>query len=228
MFFTLALTTVFDVALMAYRLFKMGAFHHGMPNLENLYLFRGHSFLFLAWNLLLAWIPYLLAILLERKAQQGIRLLWLLPILFGWLLFFPNAPYIVTDLLHLQHRPPLPLWYDLLLLFSCAWTGLMLGFLSMLKVHQVLDTRLGPGLSWAVVVASISLTGFGVYLGRFLRWNSWDLFTQPLAIIRDILMVISQPLAHLQTFGLAIVLTAMLLLGYFTLIVISHSTRWKE
>ncbi len=224
LFLTLVLMTAFDGLLLLFRLYKMNSIPDEIPRIGTLTRYRGYTFLFLAWNLFLAWIPYLFALILERKAWRGSSLWQLLPIFCCWLLFFPNAPYIVTDLLHLQHRPPLPLWYDLLVLFSFAWTGLMLGFLSLLKVHRVLDVQIGKKMGWLVVLASIGLTGFGVYLGRFLRWNSWDIVTQPLALFQDIGRVLSQPLLHLNTFGLAIVLTAILMLGYFMLLALSSPT----
>ncbi len=221
LFLVLVLMTAFDALLLLFRLYKMNSIPEEIPKVGTLIQYRGYTFLFLAWNLFLAWIPYLMAMLLENKAKCGKSWWLLLPIFAGWLLFFPNAPYIVTDLLHLRHRPPLPLWYDLLLIFSFAWTGLMLGFLSLLKVHRVLDKVMGKTIGWTVVLISIALTGFGVYLGRFLRWNSWDVVTQPFALLKDIGTVLSQPLLYLNTFGLAIVLTAMLLLGYFMLLLLS-------
>jgi uncharacterized membrane protein len=133
----------------------------------------------------LAWIPLGLSLVLSRHAGAGAeerrsRLgplgslgFWALGAL--WLLFFPNAPYIVTDLIHLRDRSPVPIWFDAVMLFSFALTGLCLAFVSLLLFHRIVERRRGTPAGWIVVVVVSCLTGFGVYLGRYPRWNSWDL-----------------------------------------------------
>ena len=96
-----------------------------------------------------------------------------------WLLFLPNAPYIVTDFVHLTARSTVPLWFDGVELSAFAWTGMLLGFVSLYLVHAVARHRFGGTAGWLGVLAVLGLVSAGVYLGRVKRWNSWDLITQP-------------------------------------------------
>lgn len=175
------------------------------------------SYLFLSWNLFLAWIPWVAGQAFrassERRGSRLLRLGW-----FGlWLLFLPNAPYIVTDLLHLSARPGIPLWYDLALLFSCAGTGLLLGYLSLLDVQGAVEERHGRTTGWIVASGSLFLSGFGIYLGRFLRWNSWEVLTDPSGLFLDIADRLLNPASHPRTYGVTLIFGLGLLLGYVTL-----------
>jgi len=136
------------------------------------------TFVFLLWNLFLALIPFGISTMLGISAGP-LRGRLLLPVGAVWLLFFPNAPYILTDLFHLEPRSGVPYWYDLGLILSCAWNGLMLGYASLLEMQNLVRRRLGAGLGWAFVMVALVLSSFGIYLGRYLRWNSWDVLTNP-------------------------------------------------
>jgi uncharacterized membrane protein len=144
------------------------------------------GFRFLLWNLFLAWIPLLLALALYDRYRRGSRLVVLVPPAALWLLFLPNAPYIVTDFIHLSPAPLVPLWLDGVILSAFSWTGLLLGFVSLYLVHAVVRHRFGARIGWAVVLAALAPTSAGVYLGRFLRWNSWDLLVRPGARIAEL------------------------------------------
>jgi uncharacterized membrane protein len=78
----------------------------------------------LVWNLFLAWLPLAFAFLAGRDSNSRLRLFLCAGL---WLLFLPNSPYLVTDLVHLRPRPPVPLWFDILLVQSFVLTGLLLG-----------------------------------------------------------------------------------------------------
>ena len=135
------------------------------------------TYAFLAWNLFLAWIPLVLASLLP---MWGRRWRWLVvPVLVSWLLFFPNAPYLLTDLIHLGDRPPGSPSIDLVMFPAFAVTGLLIGAISLHLVHRALAARHGARTAGLAVAACISLAGFGMYLGRVLQWNSWDMVTRP-------------------------------------------------
>src|SRR5215218_4936376 len=135
---------------------------------------------FLAWNLLLAWIPLVLAIVAYARARGGIDVfVWLL--LVPWLLFFPNAPYLLTDFIHLGEGPA-PLWYDALMLSAFAWTGLLLGFASLYLVQMILRGTFGAVVSWLGVIVALGLASLGVYVGRFIRLNSWDALLHPIRV----------------------------------------------
>ena len=172
-------------------------------------------FVFLLWNLFLAAIPFALSAALYLAARPpGARLL--VPIGIVWLLFFPNAPYLVTDLFHLEPRPGVPYWYDLALIMSCAWNGLMLAFASLLDMHTLVRQRLGFWAGWLFVALALGLSAFGVYLGRYLRYNSWDILSNPFTLFYDIVQRFLHPFHNWQTWGVTVVFWAFLLIGYAT------------
>ncbi|HKR64379.1 MAG TPA: DUF1361 domain-containing protein [Thermoanaerobaculia bacterium] len=168
------------------------------------------SYVFLVWNLFLAVIPVFAAWRLARAKTTLAQILWFAM----WLAFLPNAPYIATDFLHLRARPLIPLWYDVALLFSCAATGLLFAFSSIADVQRVVAKRFGAAASWLCSSLALVLCGFGIYIGRYLRWNSWDVATNPRAVLGDILARIVDPLSHPRTLGVTLVYGCGLLVGY--------------
>ncbi|HEX8348673.1 MAG TPA: DUF1361 domain-containing protein [Hymenobacter sp.] len=188
------------------------------------------TFVFLLWNLFLALIPFGLSTMLGLTVGP-IRRRLLLPVGIVWLLFFPNAPYILTDLFHLEPRPGVPYWYDLGLILSCAWNGLMLAFASLLEMQGLVQRRLGAVTGWTFVTTALVLSSFGIYLGRYLRWNSWDVLTNPLMLFYDILNRVLNPLAYPRTYGVTVLFSIFLLLGYVTvrqLGQMSNATREQD
>lgn len=189
----LALFTIFDALLLAVRMERLDFDWTSLVNPWELRLERGTTFLFLAWNLVLAWIPFLISSQLT-KFQRSKR--WRIgAVLLMWLLFWPNAPYILTDLYHLYPRPGVPFWFDMMLILSFAWTGLLLGLFSLRQVHVFAALRWGRSRARALVVAVIALGSYGIFLGRFQRWNSWDAFTNPFALVRDVADTFLHPAA---------------------------------
>ena len=136
------------------------------------------SYIFLAWNLLLAIIPLGIAYYLYSYDQRypG-RYFLIIALALLWLLFLPNAPYIITDFVHLRTRPNIPLWYDVMLLFAFSVTGLIAGLISLYFIHEVVELLVNKLTGWLFIGLATVLCGFGVYLGRVVRFNSWDLFT---------------------------------------------------
>ncbi len=172
------------------------------------------NYIFLAWNLFLAWIPFAISNKLEKnKNVSGWKIYSLL---FLWLLFLPNAPYIITDFFHLRQRTPVPYWYDILLLFSAAFNGLMLGLLSLQKVESFLVLKFGSRKTTLVIFVSLFLCAFGIYIGRFLRWNSWDILTNPGDIAEDIFDRLLNPFEHFKTWSVTILFGTFLSLVYFS------------
>ncbi|HUF57709.1 MAG TPA: DUF1361 domain-containing protein, partial [Thermohalobaculum sp.] len=110
---------------------------------------------FLVWNLILAWVPLVLAVAAYARARRRVDLL-VVALLVPWLLFFPNAPYLLTDFIHLGEGPA-PLWYDALMLSAFAWTGLLLGFASLYLVQMILRRALGATVAWIGVVGALGL-----------------------------------------------------------------------
>ena len=153
-------------------------------------------FAFLFWNLFLAWVPYVLALVmtgLHRARASG----WLLGVIgVGWLAFLPNAPYILTDFIHLGRAGGVPLWFDAALIGTFAATGLALGLASLLVVHHVVEARAGRAVGWMVALGSLVLSAIGVYLGRFPRFNSWDVVTDPLSLVAVVVQRLADPFGN--------------------------------
>ncbi len=189
----------------------------------RVYLSHRMSLAFLIWNLFLAWIPYLCSLAITFLHVRRPRAWWVLivPSLF-WLIFLPNAPYIVTDMLHLNERPPVPMWYDIGLLASFAWTGCFLGMVSLDQMQNIVKRFFGNAISWLFVLGTIGLSGLGIYLGRFLEWNSWDLILRPKSVLYDIAIRVVHPVQYRQTFGVTLLFAAFLLVCYVTFISIEH------
>ena len=217
-FLILTASTLFAFALLIGRWHYYPIDWSTINSIQDLATFRGApTFLFLVWNLFLAWIPYWVALSLNTvytKINSSILIASLLAI---WLLFFPNAPYIITDLLHLKNRFPIPHWYDMMLIFSFAWTGLALGLLSLYEVQLFLQQNIRRRFAWMVSITCIGLAGFGVFIGRFQRWNSWDIVTQPKALGYELVRTVSNPSAEGDSIGLALVLSGFMLVGYLFL-----------
>lgn len=175
----------------------------------------GWGYIFLLWNLFLAWIPFQLSIYFPKaKASFSFKNI-MLPI--TWLLFFPNSLYIITDLIHLEFKTDVPLWYDAILILTSALLGLMMAFASLYKAEIFFRLQFNNIKAGILVVASLFLGSFGVYLGRFLRWNSWDVVTSPLRLSSEILVRVIFPLDHCHTWAITLLLTAFFCLLYFAI-----------
>jgi uncharacterized membrane protein len=183
---------------------------------------------FFFWNLFLAWVPLAAALLFYGlAARQSRRWTLLFAVAVLWILFFPNAPYIVTDLVHLRETRPVPYWYDIICVMAFAQTGLFLGYLSLYLMQEVIRAWLGRWIGWLFALAMLGASAFGVYLGRFLRWNSWDALVSPLATLRDAAEVVNpwngvQPIAFSMTFF------AFSLVCYLILYSFAHLHGWVQ
>lgn len=200
---TLIIATIFCIALIIVRHFNQDAAQ------APLYYNKYPHFSFLIWNLFLAWIPYWIANFFPFSKNIILKILGLL----AWLIFLPNAPYIITDLIHLRPRASAPIWYDLMTFVAFAGTGLMLGLLSLKIILRKLQFA-SP--KWERLFSSIciGLCSYGVYIGRFQRWNSWDIISNPSAIIRENLQIISHPLAHQEILGMVLLFSGLLWISF--------------
>jgi uncharacterized membrane protein len=185
----------------------------------GLSLFRvGYSgsikYVFLNWNLFLAFVPWFLTSLIHvfPHWQERRSLLWFLGL--SWLLFFPNAPYIFTDLFHLNSGSNMPIWFDLILILAFAWTGILFGFLSLWDFENLLSKRIHTKWIPYISLGLLFLSSFGVYLGRYLRWNSWDVLNKPGAILYDVGSRVVHPFEHPRTWGVTLFLGILLTLMY--------------
>lgn len=175
------------------------------------------TYAFLVWNLVLAWIPFVCAWFVSHTQRpiSAWRLIWIPA--FLWLLFFPNSPYILTDLGHLARLSEwtlAPLGFDVVMILTFTLNGLFLGFVSLFVMEEVWRQHLKARTATLVSVASLLLAGFGMYLGRFLRWNSWDLFHRPGMLVHDVVVRVTDPLSHASTWGFTALYSAFLIMIY--------------
>ncbi|MCW1964666.1 DUF1361 domain-containing protein [Chryseobacterium viscerum] len=192
--------------LMTVFCFSLSAFRY--------YISDTKVFLFLNWNLFLAWIPLLLSsCILAFNIKSKISLIF---IIIVWILFFPNSPYILTDLFHLRARNSIPIWYDLIVILSYAWTGLICGFISLNDIEKRLSEYGKRNSISGVIVFFLFMSSFGVYLGRFLRWNSWDVLNNPFGLFSDIIVRLIYPMEYIKTWGVTVLMGIMLNFMYFT------------
>jgi uncharacterized membrane protein len=184
------------------------------------------DFFGLIWNLFLAWIPLALAIVVyDRWRRHGAR-----PALFAlgalWLLFFPNAPYIVTDFVHLERTADAPYWYDAVTVAAFAWTGVLLGFASLFLMQTVVRQWRGVISGWAFAGVALALGSLGIYLGRFLRLNSWDAVEHPRVLPSILHAVARDPFAYREAIGVTVLFT--LALGFAYLLLYSFAVVGRE
>ena len=179
---------------------------------------------YLIWNLLLAWLPALSALAAYNLRRRHGWIIWMLvpALAVFWLVFFPNAPYLITDIMHLRKQSAAPYWYDLLLFVAFAWTGFFLGLVSLLLMQEIVRKAAGPKLSWLFALTVLGLSGFGVYLGRFLGWNSWDLFLSPRQLFAQISEQAQDPFTCFQAFVFSVLFAAFFLAIYLALVAVTH------
>jgi uncharacterized membrane protein len=173
------------------------------------------GYLFLNWNLFLAFIPWVLtsfAVLRDLRNKAAILI-----IMAVWLLFFPNSPYILTDLMHLREMFDAPVWFDLIIVLSYAWAGLCYGFFSLLDIEGFLRSRfkLREKVVVLLSIGMVFLAAFGVYLGRFLRWNTWDIFRRFTQVLGDIIDPFADPMNNLKFWVFTALMGMLLNFMYF-------------
>ncbi|XDD51288.1 DUF1361 domain-containing protein [Leptospira sp. WS92.C1] len=189
------------------------------------------SYMFLKWNLILALIPVLIAYFLlfyYKIRKRSIDFIFIFLILV-WLVFFPNSPYIVSDFIHLKPKPGIPLWFDILLIFSFAWNGLFSGYLSLRIIHNVLDDKFNELISWIFILAVAPLAALGVYIGRFYRWNSWDIITNPFALYDDMIEIMIRLKENHRLLGILILMSISIFFGYLIIYSLTQfSSHFKK
>jgi uncharacterized membrane protein len=161
-----------------------------------------YRYWFLLWNLLLAWLPLLFAtwlVLRLRHTQWMGKGNIVLTVL--WFAFLPNSFYLLSDLIHLQSTGEIGLLFDAVLFCSFIFNAYVAGYLSVFLIHTALQHRRETRPFAHAIIGLIFLAcGFAIYLGRFMRWNSWDILVNPFGILFDVSDNIINPLAHPQVF----------------------------
>lgn len=174
-------------------------------------LTHSNYYLFLIWNLFLAVVPFAITTYLVSipKLNKYVMLFWF----SAWLLFLPNAPYIVTDLLHLKFNNTNLLWLDVLVINAFALSGLILFFFSLIEMKTVLLQYLKKHTVTYIITSTPFISGFGIYLGRFLRYNSWDILSNPTHLTKDLLHIVTKPLLNKEVWLFTILFGSFLSIG---------------
>ncbi len=194
-FITLLLSSGVSVGLLCVRIFVTGTTRLS----------------FLLWNLFLAWLPLIFAFWLKVRLTGKKLPTWKELIIGGaWLFFLPNSFYLVSDLIHLQSSGEVSLLYDTALIVSFVINGMMLGFLSLYLVQQTAKKYLGSHLAYIFAQSVLLLSGFAIYLGRYLRWNTWDVVINPAGLVFDVSDRIINPVTHTHTFVVTAVFYVLL------------------
>lgn len=179
----------------------------------------------LIWNLFLAWIPFTLAYFAHAVSWRRIWLYLIIPLVaFLWLIFYPNAPYMLTDLQDLARGTSgAPLWYDVLIVVWCSWTGMLLGVISLYLMQDIILRTFGRVAGWVFVFMISGLSSFGIYIGRFVRLNSWDILQDPAETTMEILGLAIDPSMRLAAF--TFLYTSFFLFIFLLLYSFSHMLK---
>lgn len=180
----------------------------------------------LLWNLFLAWLPLIFAVLASDRCANGWQRDWgFIGFAIAWLLFFPNAPYIFTDLIHVTARFAEHVWVDMMLILICAMTGFILGFVSLYLMQSVVAQFFGKLASWIFVMGSALLGSFGIYLGRFMRFNSWDVVVKPGRLYREIGAWSANATSSPRSVAFLLLFAAFFFVAYLMLYALTHLSR---
>lgn len=187
----------------------------------RVFLTKSITYSFYAWNIFLAIIPVVIS---SRLMNQHKISFYSILIFIVWLVFFPNAFYILTDFFHYRERKFVPKWYDLLLVFSAAYNGLLLGIVSLLKVEKFLESVLTTKIKNIILVVILFLSSYGIYIGRYLRFNSWDIVTKPTDVVFATLHFFIKPWQHVYAWGFIVLFTVLFSIVYYSFKQIANTT----
>lgn len=178
---------------------------------------REWLFITMIWNLFLAYLPYVFSKIISNRADRLNNKWHFILIIIAWLLFIPNSFYIITDLFHLKERPIIPFWFDLALLFSFAWNGLILGVLSIRHIEKLIEQRLSLKSELFFIYPVMFLNALGIFIGRYWRFNSWDVVTNPLALAHDMVGLLIHPVHYRFDWSMIVCFSVLMTLLYITL-----------
>jgi len=187
----------------------------------------GLVFLFLPWNLFLAFVPYYIVKRLMSNPGWIENKIKFCFVFTAWLLFIPNSFYILTDLFHLKLTHDSPRWFDLTLIFSFAWNGMLLGILSIRKMETVVSLFLKNKNIFFFLYPVMWLIAFGIYIGRYLRFNSWDILTNPFSLFSEIAEMFANPSQYSYAWGMIFCFSIFTTLIYLTIKKLGHSIAEK-
>jgi uncharacterized membrane protein len=183
---------------------------------------KNDVYIFYLWNIFLALVPLLCSRRLLIENRIGVKSVLLFG---GWLLFLPNAPYLVTDLFHFQARSDSPAWFDMILVTSASWNGVAIGIISLLQVEYFMKGQFSKKWVRIISYSCILLCGYGIYLGRFLRYNSWDVVTDPIPLFSSVYQSVRDPAAHSGAWAFTLIFSGLLAVMYGMIKQLQRSSR---
>jgi uncharacterized membrane protein len=195
---TLLLSCSFSILLLAVRIIVTASLMYG----------------FLVWNLFLAYIPFAVTQWLCKNDGLINNRLKFFFLFLLWLVFIPNSFYIITDLFHLDEGKAAPQWFNLALIFSFAWNGLLMGVISLRQMEKIMEPFISVEWRWVFLYIIMCLNGLGIYIGRYLRFNSWDVIANPFQLTKDIIYLCVHPLRNGREWGMIVCFTVLLILVY--------------
>ena len=205
----LVMSVLFSVALIMGRIAYTGMF----------------TYVFLIWNIFLGALPYFITRTIAKHTRLISSRLSFLLVFLLWLFWVPNSFYIITDLFHLGSTPAMPRWYDLALILSCAWNGLLLGVLSVRQMEKIWEERVPRINGWCFIMPVMFLNAWGVYIGRYLRFNTWDIVSSPFALMADIFDMLVHPMQNKYAWGMVLCFTGLMWVMYISLKQLSKAFR---
>jgi uncharacterized membrane protein len=189
-------------------------------NILRVVFWKKWSFFYILWNILLAFIPFFISLILLSLQKEGkLNKVIFVTGFILWMIFIPNAPYIITDFIHLGEVRAVPMIYDTFLIFSSASVGLILCFYSFFHMEQIIRTKYSQRKTSLLMGIIILFVSFGIYLGRFLRFNSWDVFMNHTTLTKNVWGIFSQSTVHTEVYFYTVLFFFFLYLTY---------SAWKQ
>lgn len=181
---------------------------------------------FMWWNLALAWIPFLAAAALQISLERQRWSSWQsLVATTVWLTFLPNSYYVLTDLMHIHATGEVSILFDVIMMSLFAFTSLLLGFISLLFVQRELEKRLPLRLVMLLICGVVLLCSFAIYLGRYLRWNTWDIILNPIGLLIDVTDRVINPSQNALTFTTTAMFFVFIMTTHFGLLYLVRALK---
>lgn len=196
-------------------------------NLLRIIIWDKYSFVYILWNLFLAFVPVLISfMMLKFHEKKSLKTIIFIPGFLLWLLFIPNAPYLVTDLIHLGESRTIPILFDVILLFSSAYLGMIFFFYSLSHIEKIVKKFISKRWMIALTIILLLLISFGIYIGRFLRFNSWDIFINHYSLFKNIWKIFTEnSVKHWNVYWFTLMFSFFLFFSYKSWKSLSRNTK---
>lgn len=207
----------------------------GLSSLLSLFLFGlrvfvtgSHDYSFIPGNLALAWVSLLVIVVLAKRLkttrwQSGQNIL----LTIVWLAFLPNAWYVLTDFIHVYPNGEISQLYDIVLISTLVFSGFAIGLTGLSLFYKEICRRYNPGTSILLTEAVILLSSFAVFLGRDLRWNTWDVLTNPGSVVVNVSDQVTDPLGNQRGLNVTILFFILISFLYWALYLMFRRSRGK-